>query len=101
MPQHEEEEDESIGVPEPEAGSRRTQLGDLRDEVSRLEKTVNNVNSRVRVIVDGPVSEATKSATETQRLDPAPIPNIISRIKAARIRLENGALERLRRIGSD
>lgn len=97
MPQHEEEEDAGSGEPD----VRRSQLGALRDEVAKLEKTVNDVNVRIRSLVDGRITEPVKGDAQPTPLDPAPIPSVTQRIKATRIRLENDAIERLRRIGTE
>jgi hypothetical protein len=95
-PDETEDEMSSIGP------SRRTQLGELRDETAKLEKTVNDVNARIRALADGPIRA--ESETKGRALAPlanAPITNLATRIRNVRTRLETGALERLRRIGTE
>ena len=93
------EEDEAIA----ESAVRRTQLGELRDEIGRLEKTVGSVNARVKSLADGNLPEVDPAKTREQPTprSSAPIQSLTQRVKSMRLRLENGALERLSRIGTD
>lgn len=94
----------AIGPDEAESeapDARRTQLGALRDEVTKLEKTVVDINSRLKALVDGRRPEPSKELVAETKIEAAPIPSVTERIKSMRNRLENTALERLRRIGTD
>jgi hypothetical protein len=97
------EPDESEDEASESGPTRRSQIGALRDEVNLLSKTANEVNSRIRYLVDGREREQSPATGELlpAKIAGAPIPNITEQVKTVRIRLQNGALERLRRIGTE
>lgn len=102
-----EEIDEDREPDEDEADSaapRRTQLGELRDEVARLEKTSNIIRDRVRTLVDGNVPQTGPASVELKQLravSASPIRALTIRVRNVRLRLESQVLERLSRLGSE
>jgi hypothetical protein len=92
--------EELVADEEPEAPATRSQLGELRDEIKRLETISSELTGRVRDLVEGgPTAESsTKEEVEPVKRQ-TPLLFEAERIRRVNTRLQ-GAIQRLKRFGT-
>lgn len=97
MPRDREPEEENEGRPQQEEGTR-SQIGELRDEIKKLEANSAELTNRVRDLVEGvPAPETGKAELEPTK-HRSPLLFEVDRIRHVNTRLRT-AIERIKGFG--